>query len=66
MTDVAIPEPDRRAREGWLAMAFEEMPEGWEASRPRPVLFGWSARQLLAAVALLLMVSAIVAGRLLP
>ena len=37
-------------------------------SRPdrRPVLFGWSARQLLAAVALVLIVAAIMAGRLLP
>jgi hypothetical protein len=30
------------------------------------VLFGWSARQVLAAVALVVIVSAILAGRLLP
>ena len=47
--------------------AFDDEPEGWDemASR-RAVLFGWSARQLLAAVALFLMVSAVVAGRWLP
>src|SRR5438552_3485328 len=49
-----------------LEAAFEDVPEEWEANRPRPVLFGWSARQLLAAVALVLMVSPILAGRLLP
>jgi hypothetical protein len=49
-----------------LEAAFDDIPEGWQARRPRPLLFGWSARQLLAAVALVLMVSAIMAGRLLP
>ncbi len=49
-----------------LEAAFEDAPEGWEQTRPRPVLFGWSARQLLAAVALVLIVAAIMAGRLLP
>jgi hypothetical protein len=49
-----------------LEAAFEDVPEEWEASRPRPVLFGWTARQLVAAVALVLIVSAIMAGRLLP
>jgi hypothetical protein len=47
--------------------AFDAVPEGWdETALHRAVLFGWSARRLLAAVALLLMVSAVVAGRLLP
>jgi hypothetical protein len=50
-----------------LEAAFEDVPEGWdERSGRRAVLFGWSARQLVAAVALLLMLSAVVAGRLLP
>ena len=48
-----------------LEAAFEEVPEGWEADRRRPVLFGWSARQVLAAVALVVILSAIMAGRLL-
>jgi hypothetical protein len=47
--------------------AFDDEPEGWDEPVPRrTVLFGWSARQLLAAVALVLMVSAVMAGRLLP
>jgi hypothetical protein len=50
-----------------LEAAFEELPEGWETAGPgRAVLFGWSARRLLAALALLILVSAILAGRLLP
>jgi hypothetical protein len=50
-----------------LEAAFEDVPEGWEVAGPRrTVLFGWSARRLLAAIALLILVSAIVAGRLLP
>jgi hypothetical protein len=49
-----------------LEAAFDEVPEGWEADRRHPVLFGWSARQVLAAVALLVIVTAIMAGRLLP
>jgi hypothetical protein len=48
-----------------LEAAFEEVPQEWE-SRRRPVIFGWSGRQVLAAVALVLIVSAILAGRLLP
>jgi hypothetical protein len=50
-----------------LEAAYEDPPEGWEAvTTRRAVLFGWSARQVVAAVALLIMVSAVVAGRLLP
>ncbi len=49
-----------------LEAAFEDIPEGWQAVPPRRLLFGWTARQLLAAVALVLMVSAVMAGRLLP
>jgi hypothetical protein len=50
-----------------LEAAFEDVPEGWETvPARRTVLFGWSARQLVAAVALVLLVAAIVAGRLLP
>jgi hypothetical protein len=48
-----------------LEAAFEDVPEEWEADRRRPVLFGWSARQVLAAVALVVIVSAIIAGRFL-
>jgi hypothetical protein len=50
-----------------LEAAYEDVPEGWENRAPRrAVLLGWSARQLMAAVALLILVSAILAGRLLP
>ena len=50
-----------------LEAAFEDVPEGWDTPRRhRAVLFGWSARQLMAALALVVMVSAVVAGRLLP
>jgi hypothetical protein len=48
-----------------LEAAYEDLPEGWEGSRRQPLVFGWTARQLVAAVALVLIVSAIVAGRLL-
>jgi len=49
-----------------LEAAFEEPPEGWEAGAWHPaVLFGWSARRILAALFLVMMVSAILAGRLL-
>jgi hypothetical protein len=49
-----------------LEAAFDDVPDEWEVSRHRPVLLGWSARRVLAAVALVLIVSAIMAGRLLP
>jgi hypothetical protein len=50
-----------------LEAAFEDLPEGWEVRpAPRPLLFGWSARRILAALALTVLVVAIVAGRLLP
>jgi hypothetical protein len=50
-----------------LEAVFDEVPEGWEAAGSRrTVLLGWTARQLLAAVAVVVMVGAIVAGRLLP
>lgn len=49
-----------------LEAAFEEVPEGWEPSPSRrTVLLGWTARQLLAAVSVMVIVAAIVAGRLL-
>jgi hypothetical protein len=49
-----------------LEAAFEEPPEGWDPVAHHPtVLFGWSARRILAAFALVVMVSAIMAGRLL-
>jgi len=49
-----------------LEAAFEDPPEGWETAIRYPaVLFGWSARRIFAAVALVVMVSAIMAGRLL-
>ena len=47
-----------------LEAAFEDVPEGWESVEPRrTVLFGWNGRQLVAALALVLLVAAIVAGR---
>jgi hypothetical protein len=50
-----------------LEAAFEDVPEGWDRHPVRrPVLFGWSARQVLAAVALILIVTAVMAGRWLP
>jgi hypothetical protein len=50
-----------------LEALFDEVPEGWEpAGSRRTVLLGWTARQLLAAVAVVVMLGAIVAGRLLP
>jgi hypothetical protein len=50
-----------------LEAAYEDVPEGWEAPEARrTLLFGWTGRQLLAAMALLVIVSAIMAGRLLP
>jgi len=50
-----------------LEALFDEVPEGWDrAGSRRPVLLGWNARQLLAALAVVVMIGAIVAGRLLP
>jgi hypothetical protein len=50
-----------------LEAAFEDVPEGWEpAGVGRTVLLGWTARRVLAAVALIVIIGAIVAGRLLP
>jgi hypothetical protein len=50
-----------------LEAAFDEVPEGWEpAGARRTVFLGWTARQVLAAVSLLVMIGAIMAGRLLP
>ncbi len=47
--------------------AFEDPAESWDAPVPRrAVVLGWTARQLLAAVALVIMLIAVVAGRLLP
>jgi hypothetical protein len=50
-----------------LEAAFEDVPEGWErADARRGVLPVWTARRVLAAVALVVMIGAILAGRLLP
>ena len=50
-----------------LEAAFEEVPEGWEPTEVRRRVFpGWTARRVLAAVALVMILGAIVAGRLLP
>ena len=49
-----------------LEAAFEEVPEGWEQSGSRrTILLGWTTRQLLAAMALVVLLGAVVAGRLL-
>ena len=51
-----------------LEAAFEEVPEGWAvpAGSRRTIIFGLTARRVLAAVALLVMIGAVMAGRLLP
>ncbi len=50
-----------------LEAAFDDVPEGWERSGTRRmVLPGWTARRLMAAVALVVMIGVILAGRLLP
>jgi hypothetical protein len=50
-----------------LEAAFEDVPEGWDKPRERrAVVFGWTARQLVAAIALLLMLATVMAGRWLP
>jgi hypothetical protein len=50
-----------------LEAVFDEVPEGWEPSGSRrSALVGWTARRVLAAVALVVMIGAIMAGRLLP
>ncbi len=50
-----------------LEAAFDEVPEGWApAGARRTILFGWTTRRVLAAVALLVIIGAVMAGRLLP
>jgi hypothetical protein len=50
-----------------LEAAFDEVPEGWApAATRRTIFFGWTARRVLAAAALLMMIGAVMAGRLLP
>jgi hypothetical protein len=50
-----------------LEAAFDEVPEGWEQTGARRTLFpGLTARRLMAAVALVVMIGVIMAGRLLP
>jgi hypothetical protein len=50
-----------------LEAAFEEVPEGWEpAGSRRTILLGWTTRRVFAAMALVVMIGTIMAGRLLP